>query len=68
MRLAKIASLIAANKARDVYMSVAQVTLCALKSLRALESSDAVVDEFSADDKKHRVDKLKENPVTDPPV
>ncbi len=51
MRLAKIASLIAANKARDVYMSVAQVTLCALKSLRALESTDAVVDEFYADDK-----------------
>ena len=57
MRLAKTASLIAANKARDVYMSVAQVTLCALKSLRApeslraLDSTDAVVDEFYADDK-----------------
>ena len=51
MRLAKIASLIAANKARDVYMSVAHVMLCALDSLRALESADAVVDEFYADDK-----------------
>ncbi len=63
MRLAKIASLIAANKARDVYMSVAQVMLCALDSLRAtnslrasnslcaLEFADAVVDEFYADDK-----------------
>ena len=51
MRLAKTASLIAVNKARDVYMSVAQVTLCALKSQRALDSTDAVVDEFYADDK-----------------
>jgi hypothetical protein len=72
--LAKNASPIAANKTRDVCMSVAHATLRALNSLRAsislraLDSADAVVDEFYADNKKHRVHDMKKGSVADSPV